>query len=315
MRLSCVLASIVFIGAANPATAPVVGTSPTIFAPGIISDSTNNGSPTFTPDGKTLLFTRSGTGAGAIFESHVVNDVWTSPEIASFSGTWNDQHPTMAPDGSYVVFVSTRPVPGISTRVAHLWRVNREGATWGTPLHLPAAVNIGTRIFAPSVAADGTIYFLSIGERRTFQLYRSRFLNGSYVQAERLPFSSPATADVDPEVAPDQSFLVFASAGRRDKSDTKEHLYIVFQHNGTWGDVQPMRYKGDDDNGSSNDNEPNIAPGGKTLYFASDRTVPLHFPRTHEQAEADFARIEQWDNGNTHIWTMSLAPWLPNATP
>jgi Tol biopolymer transport system component len=171
-------------------------------------------------------------------------------------------------------------------------------------------VNIGPRIFKPSVAADGTIYFLSIGPKRTFVLYRSAYVSGSYRQAERLPFSTEATADVDPEIAPDQSFLVFASSGRRGKDDTKEHLYIVFNHRGTWGDVMPLRYAGDDDNGSSNDNEPDLAPDGRTLYFSSDRVVPTTVPRSRERAIADLKRIDEWNNGNANVWTLSLAPWL-----
>lgn len=292
----------------TPSAPPIAAAAPQIFAPGIVSGPANDGSPTFTPDGRTLFFTRSGANAGFILESHFVNGSWTAPVIAPFSGQWNDQHPTMAPDGSYLIFVSTRPVPGISEKVAHLWRVNRTGNSWGTPEHLPAAVNINTRIFAPSVAADGSIYFLST-EKRIFQLYRARFANGSFSPAERLPFSDSATADVDPEIAPDQSFLVFASAGRK-AGDTKEHLYIVFNSGGTWGDIAPLRYAGDDDQGWSTDNEPNLGPDHRTLYFSSDRTVAPHLPRTPEQGKADLARIEQWDNGNTNVWSLTLAPFL-----
>ena len=289
MRACVVGAAVALLGAAGSSDSTIIGATPQVFAPGVISDASNNGSPTFTPDGKSLFFTRSGAIAGTIMESHFESGEWTKPTIAPFSGTWNDQHPTMAPDGSYLIFVSTRPSPGIATKVAHLWRVDRVKGGWGTPVHLPETVNIGTRIFAPSIAADGSIYFLRIAAQRTFQLYRSRFVNGAYQQAVRLSFSSPATADVDPEIAPDQSFLVFASSGRRGSDDTKEHLYIVFQRDGTWGVVKPLRYQGDDAFGSSNDNEPNLAPGGRTLYFASDRSEPMHFPRTPAQAQADLA--------------------------
>jgi Tol biopolymer transport system component len=291
---------------------PIVAPEPTIFAPGIVSGPANDGSPTFTPDGRTLYFTRSGTNAGFILESHLTNGAWSAPTVAPFSGQWNDQHPTMAPDGSYLIFVSTRPAPQIPDKVAHLWRVNRTPTGWSTPEHLPPAVNIGSRIFAPSVASDGTIYFLSIREgsdHPAFQLYRSRRVDNAYAQAEPLPFSDSSTADVDPEIAPDQSFLVFASANRR-AGDTKEHLYMVVNKGGTWGHVIPLRYTGDDANGGSTDNEPNLAADHRTLYFSSDRTLFPHLPRTRAQGEADLARIEQWDNGNTNVWSFSLTPFL-----
>lgn len=284
---------------------PPKSQTPELFAPGVISGPANDGSPTFTPDGKTLLFTRSGAGAGTILESHRVDGKWTGPEIASFSGQWNDQHPSMAPDGSYLVFVSTRPVEGVQGRVAHIWRADRAPDGWKTPIHLPATVNIGPRTFAPSVAADNTIYFLEISDKHEMQLYRCRWSAGHYEPAEALSFSTPATADVDPEIAPDQSFLVFASAGRR-PNDTKEHLYVVLNHNGHWGEVTPLRYGGDEDNGGSTDNEPNLAPDGQTLYFSSDRSLPLHFPRTVEQAQSDLSRINTWDNGATNVWRFSI---------
>jgi Tol biopolymer transport system component len=291
---------------ALPALAEPPGSgSPELFAPGIVSGPANDGSPTFTPDGQTLLFTRSGSGAGTILESHRVRKQWSAPEIASFSGQWNDGHPSMAPDGSYLVFVSTRPAPGVAGHVAHIWRVDRLRHGWGAPVHLPAEVNIGPRTFAPSVAADNTLYFLEVSGKHEMQLYRSRWSDGHYESAEALPFSTPANADVDPEIAPDQSFLIFASAGRRE-NDTREHLYVVFNQGGRWGEVKPLRYPGDDDNGWSADNEPNLAPDGQSLYFSSDRTMPLHLPRTLDQARADLSRIGAWDNGATNVWRFSI---------
>jgi Tol biopolymer transport system component len=253
-------------------TAPGTLQTPQLFASGVISGPMDNGSPTFSPDGKTLFFTRSGDSqTPTIMESTLTPHGWSLPIPAPFSGEWNDQHPAFSPDGRFLVFVSTRPFEGAEGRVANLWRVQREGSGWSKPEHLPATVNIGPAIFAPSVAADGSIYFLKIDKengKRIFQLYRSRFSNGAYALAEKLSFSSPATADVDPEVAPDQSFLVFASSGRR-KGDTNEHLYIVRRSGKGWGSVSPLHYAGE--RASSNDNEPRIGRDGRTLYFASDR--------------------------------------------
>lgn len=216
-------------------------------------------------------------------ESHFSGGSWSTPAIASFSGAYNDEHPSFAPDGSYVVFVSIRPVPGTRKRVAHLWKVKRTPHGWGLPQQLPSAVNFGQWMFAPSVASDGTIYYLSItrtGKQRLFQLYRARLLGGVYQTAQALPFSSPRTADVDPEIAPNQSFLIFASSGRR-AGDSNEHLYVVKRNGAHWGEPEALRYDGDDAKGGSNDNEPRIGPD-RTLYFASDRT------------------------GNTKVWTVRL---------
>jgi hypothetical protein len=72
--------------------------------------------------------------------------------------------------------------------------------------------------------------------------------------------------------------------------------------------VVPIRYAGDDANGSSDDNDARLGPDLRTLYFSSDRSAPVHFPRTREQANQDFERLQSWDNSNSNIWVLSLAP-------
>jgi len=42
------------------------------------------------------------------------------------------------------------------------------------------------------------------------------------------------------------------------------------------------------------DNEPHLSPDHRTLYFSSDRMLPVHFPRTPAQAQADLERINSW---------------------
>jgi hypothetical protein len=38
--------------------------------------------------------------------------------------------------------------------------------------------------------------------------------------------------------------------------------------------------------------------------------VPVHFPRTHEQAQKDLERLDLWDNSNSNVWFIPLSPWL-----
>ena len=57
-----------------------------IFAPGVVSGSGNDGTPTFSPDGNTLFFTRSAAHWSVILESHRDKGVWSEPRMASFSG-------------------------------------------------------------------------------------------------------------------------------------------------------------------------------------------------------------------------------------
>src|ERR1700730_12500658 len=83
---------------------------PEIFAPGVISGPAHDSAPAFTPDGRAVYFARNNASASTILVSRLRGSRWTPPELAPFSGEWNDMEPAMAPDGSHLVFVSSRPV-------------------------------------------------------------------------------------------------------------------------------------------------------------------------------------------------------------
>ena len=291
-------------GAVSATAATPVLPAPEIFAPGVVSAGANDGSPTFSPDGNTLFFARSGANWSVILESDKSGSGWSEPRIAPFSGQWNDWAPEFAPDGSYVVFVSVRP-----ETQANLWRSNRTARGWSVPVRLPDAVNIGPSVWKPSMAADGSIYFVSIDAKGGKRLYRSQFKDGAYQAALPLSFSDGTSGDVDPEVAPDESFVLFASDGRV-PGDAKDHLFVAFNRGGVWQAPEPIRYAGDDAGGYSADNEPHLSHDLRTLYFSSDRVTTAHFPRTPEQAQQDLQRLNNWDNTNANAWSVPIGTLL-----
>jgi len=79
-----------------------------------------------------------------------------------------------------------------------------------------------------------------------------------------------------------------------------------------WGQVVPICYAGDDTNGYCTDDEPHLGTDHRTLYFSSDRSVPTHFPRSREQAQRDFERMEScgYFTDYTNVWSIPLTPWL-----
>jgi hypothetical protein len=240
----------------------------------------HDASPAFAPYGRSVVLARGHGITRRLFVARREDGRWSAPQPAPFSGgAWMDLEPAMAPDGSFLMFVSNRPArpqgrpldghyegqsePG---RGGNLWRVARTAQGWGVPQRLSDAVNAGTSIYAPAVAADGSVYFMQPDPRTDhFRLYRSRFADGRYQAPRALPFSSGQLADYDPAVAPDQSFIVFSS-DRPPSTATHSAIFIAFARaGGGWSTpvaLGPAGY------------ESRLSPDRATLYFSgSDQRI------------------------------------------
>ena len=293
--------------------------TPSVFAPGIISGPAHDSAPAFTPDGKTVYFSRNNAAHSTILVSHLRNGAWTKPEISSFSGEWNDMEPAMSPDGSYLVFVSNRPshpdgkpIDGFFNgkswpeKGGNLWRVDRKGQAWHDPVRLSEEVNSSSSTFAPCVVADGSLYFMRPSPATgKFRLFRSQMKAGEFQPPELIlaPFDAPYS-DVDTAVSPDESFMVFGSS--RPPAENMD-LFIVFRKDGKW--EQPV-HLGKKINSPGSEPEARLSPDQQTLYFSSDRIVATSFPRSRDAAKADLQRLESWDNGLYNIWYVSISEWL-----
>lgn len=307
------------VGAA-PSPAPSGDPVPVVFAPGSISGSANDLSPAFTPDGNTVFFTRSNGSQSTVVLSHRVRGQWSKPAIASFSGEWRDLEVAMAPDGSYLVFVSNRPAaPGGKpldgfyngqaqpAAGGNIWRVDRTTTGWGEPRRLPDAVNSNPSIYSPSVVGDGSIYFMQpIGSGTRFHLFRAQRTGDTFAQPVVVPVATDtATGDFDPAVARDESFMVFSSSRLHEKGNS---LFIVVRADGAWGAPE---YMGDAVSEPGGNNiEARLSPDNRTLYFSSRRVTRVQFPQDRAAAGRGLAQMELWDNGLQNIWSVSLDHWL-----
>ncbi len=299
--------------------AQVMSNHPQLFAPGVISGAADDMSPAFTPDGKTVLFTRGNASGSMILVSHLKSGEWSAPVIAPFSGKWSDLEPAMAPDGSFLVFASNRPTDGGMKPIdgsydgkvfpamgGNLWRVDRQGTGWGEPRRLPNTINADTGTFSPSVASDGSIYFMRPAKANGhFALFRSHYRGGIYEPAEPVGVGDDTTEDVDPAVAPDESFIVYSSNHpyRRDQ----KRLRIAFRENGRWSTSIDL---GDEVNEEGSNIEARLGSDHTTLYFSTNTVPPLSLPRSQDQAQGTLEQMQIWADGRENIWYVSLMPWL-----
>ena len=297
------------VHAAAPAalTAPSAGV-PEVFAPGFISGSPNEDCLTLTPDGNTAYFDLDNGKNVVIVVSHRAGGVWSRPAIAPFSGEWADHDPALSPDGSHLVYASSRPAaPGGApvTSRGNLWRVDRKGDGWGEPFRLPDTVNAGSRTYAPSIAADGSLYFIRPNASGVMHIFRSQYRNGTYLDAVEVAVGDPAAHEKDPAIAPDESFIVFDS--NDPVKNDPDRLFIAFREGNGWSRAIDL---GDAVNANNSPWGPHVSPDGRTLYFTSDRVVATPYPRTPAQAADDLARLLSWNNGNNNIWFLSLSQWI-----
>ena len=289
-------------------SADSVPSAPTVFAPGVISGPDDDASTAFTPDGNTVYFMR-GTGNGStLMESHRINGQWSTPRAAPFSGHWRDLDPAMAPDGSFLLFVSNRPAvaggqPIDAVRAGsrrpgqgmNLWRVDRRSDGWGTPVRLPDAINRCSMTFAPSIAADGSIYFIGCATPDgPLQLQRALYQDGRYMPPYKVALGDAKAQIRDPAIAPDRSFMVFSI-----KHDPQQPYRLAIAFHGHDGWSMPIDL-GDAVNAGTHTMGAQLGCDHRTLYFYSDRQL----------ASSDPAHAAAWNNGGDNIWRVSLVSWL-----
>jgi Tol biopolymer transport system component len=264
-----------------------------LFAAGVINTDADEYGPAFTPDGRTLYFTRrvNRRDSEFIYESRLDSGHWSAPELAPFSGRYFDKEAFVAPDGKRIFFASLRPVDGVEPkdrRDFNIWFVEKTASGWSEPRHVGPAVNSPAYENYPSIAANGTLYFA--GEREGGKggndLYRARLVNGKYEQVERLDELNTPNVDADPFIAPDESYLIFCSD--RPGGFGSGDLYICFNRDGKWAEPKNL---GAAVNTPEFEYTPLVAPDGKELFFSRGWGEIYHI--LTEQSPTNLGRLPE----------------------
>ena len=248
------------------------GDTPLIFAPRVVSTERDQLNAVFSPNGREFYFTQVTPGDSVIMAMGLGDDGWSRPRQASFSGGFRDVDHFMTRDGRKMFFCSLRPVPPEteSRQNADIWVTERTESGWGEPVHLGNVVNSDEDDYYPTLADDGTLVFSSRrqGGHGTSDIYVSPSVDGVFLDPVNLgPAVNTEHTEFDPFIAPDKSFIIFASD--RPGSLGMADLYISFAGNdGSWSKAVNM---GPVINSNGRDFTPMLSPDGTYLFFTSSR--------------------------------------------
>lgn len=272
----------------------VPGDTVLLFARDVIFSDLPEKDVTFTWNGKLMFYTVFEEHRHRIMWTHEENDMWIEPEVASFSGEYNDLHPCLTSRGNGLYFVSNRPDndSGKKNTDYDIWFTMKTLAGWTDPQNIGSPVNTGNVEAYPTITREGTLYFVRANQDNTgTEIFRAEFNDGKFEEPEKLPdVINKNYAPFNACISPNESYLVFCSYQRNGYGESDYYISFRNEEN-TWSDPVNL---GPHINTAGGEYSPGITPGGKYFFFASTGN-PID--TTHIPARSNFSydEIETWD--------------------
>lgn len=135
------------------------------------------------------------------------------------------------------------------------------------PVSVGDAINTEANEYLPSLTADGKIMLFTRRVGKYEFLYRSKYENGKWQEAESMDIINQYMESGAHAISADGKLIVFTSCERSDGYGSCD-LYYTRIFDGRW---IPPRNLGQHVNSAAWDSQPTLADNGRTLYFASNR--------------------------------------------
>lgn len=252
-----VAADLLYFGESPP------GGIPKVFASGVISDAGYHlhGPVVFSPDQREICWS---VIPPAIMSVSLVDSAWSAaaPMLLLGAGV---QAPAFSADGDRLYY---QCIMDGGQGSVDIWWTERTAEGWSVPVNAGPALNSDMLESQPCVAADGTIYFTGTLKGVGFDrgIFRSRIVDGKYSAPELLGERiNTEYIDYCPWIAPDESFLIFASS--RPRLDEILYLYVSFrQHDGSWSEPLNIHAVLGFEHTAK---FPSVSPDGRFLFFVA----------------------------------------------
>lgn len=280
---------------------PLPDVSAAVFAPGVVSDELGNRDMAIAPDGSEFFYTIQYRGGlfSAIVHVQKIKGKWSKPEVATFSGNFNDLEPAFSPDGSTLYFSSNRPSAGKTVKDYDVWFVTKQNGKWVNPQQMATPVNTNEDEFYVSVAKSGNLYFTRKMKDKGEDIVVCRWLNGKYEEAISLPDAINTPGDeFNAFVDPSEQYIIYTGYKRKGATGAGD-LYISKKNEkGEWETSQNLGTK---INGPGLTYCPYVSADKKYFFFAASRNNAVKPPFEKKQTLSSFKMLAEnhlngWDN-------------------
>ncbi len=234
------------------------GTTPVVFAPGVISKGNVHSRLEISPEGDEIFWNTVDmkTFSTEIVSVRRVNGRWSAPQPPSFAKEGNTQGAMFSPDGKKVFF-------SVDTGGGWVKKyVEKTEAGWSAP-RAGGFVPDGSSSFTRS----GRVYYSGPMKTKVWNtgIFAARYTADGYADVTPLgeAINRPNAIDYTPYVSPDESFLLFSS--NRPHNGDNEEMFIhicVRKTDGTWSAPQRVSH--------IRGRFPSLSPDGRYLFFCGD---------------------------------------------
>lgn len=267
---------------------------------------------TMSPAQDEVYFTAQGYSGelSTIIKVTKKDNTWSSPEVASFSGKYNDLEAMFSPDGLKLFFVSNRPLKNTETETKDLdiWYIERSeiANSWSTPINIGSPINTEDGEFYPSVAENGNLYFTSTAStsKGKDDIFVSTWKNNQYTTPVSLSEAINSEGyEYNSYVAPDESFLIFGGYKRKDGLGSGD-LYISYRDKeGLWSKAKNLTKE---INSDKMDYCPFYDVKTQTLYFTSKRSTIDKNTHSSQDVKQLLKMMNVYQNGLSRIYSTSI---------
>lgn len=284
-----------------------------ILGDGFISTKLNERDFAISPEGNEIYYTIAtpkSTFQTIVFSRKQKDGSWSKPQVVPFAGKFSDLEPAFSADGKTLFFASNRPLNGNEPKDFDIWKVERKGEGWGTPVNLGTPINTDTDEFYPSVTKTGNLYFTATYKEGVGRedIYVSTTKNGTYQKPEPLDTAiNTKFFEFNAFVSPDEQYILFTSYGRKDDSGGGDLYISIKDANGKWMASKNLAAL----NSKQLDYCPYVSPDGSALFFTSDRhQLPISFLEEGASVERLNAILDSPMNGNGNLYWVDFKKLL-----